>query len=152
MHYQQFLSPNPSKLWNEIRLEIGYEFEHFVNLLCCPEFSPHISGITWPVLTVVVSISWHKPPLVSAVSAGPFVVNRSKSKRRSHTAKILEIFQKRYQKLTWFLYMSRIFEWWIGNWKLKCMLMDNQDFWYKNNFARQLKSMLRSWKRNKRQT
>ena len=58
------------------------------HLLCCPEFSPQISGMTWPVLTVVVSISWHKPPPTSVVRAGPNVENLSKSKRTSQTARM----------------------------------------------------------------
>ena len=39
------------------------------------------------ITVVVVRISWHTPPPVSLVSDGPLVVNVSKSKRKSHTAK-----------------------------------------------------------------
>ena len=47
---------------------------------------PHISGITCPTFPVIVSLSWHSPPPVSDVSAGPFVVNCSKSNLMSQTA------------------------------------------------------------------
>ncbi len=49
-----------------------------------------VSGLTIVLLTtVVVKLSWQAPPLVSEVSAGPFVVNCSKSNRTSQTAKMM---------------------------------------------------------------
>ena len=56
-------------------------------LPCCPEFMPQISGIAWPVFVVMVKISWQRPPLISVVRAGAFVVNCSKSSLISQTAK-----------------------------------------------------------------
>ena len=57
------------------------------SLPCCPEFIPQISGIAWPVFVVIVKISWQRPPLISVVRAGAFVVNCSKSSLISQTAK-----------------------------------------------------------------
>lgn len=37
-------------------------------------------------LTMKVRVSWHWPPLVSTVSAGPRMLNVSKSKRRVQTS------------------------------------------------------------------
>ena len=48
-------------------------------ILWCPTFDPHIFGIGRLVEVVVVNESWHAPPPVSLVSAGPLIKKFSKS-------------------------------------------------------------------------
>ena len=62
--------------------------EKTVNILCCPAFVPHISGMDCPVFVVVVRISWQGWALsVSTLLEGALVSNVSKSSRKSQTAR-----------------------------------------------------------------
>ena len=56
------------------------------NLLCWPALLPQITGEERPEVPDATKESVQAPPLVSAVSAGPTVVNVSKSRRTAQTS------------------------------------------------------------------